>query len=245
MSIGDCLMLIDELNDFCDENVTLFAFANISKYKDRIVSDELKEFDYAISVAINIPDDIIDNLDDYDGELKYRKAYSEANMLLDDATQNIINIIKCHGFDAINVDASFVLPNGKLEGDISHKLVAYLAGLGWIGKSTLLINPYYGPRLRWATVLTNAVLPVDDNIMKSRCDNCNLCVVNCPSNAFKNVEFDENQPRESRYDAFKCEKYFDKLESLGRPRLCGLCVKVCPWGLVNKNSRKKEDIIKI
>ena len=43
-------------------------------------------------------------------------------------------------------------------GHLSHKLVAHLAGLGRIGRSCLLLTPGAGPRVRLATVLTNAPL---------------------------------------------------------------------------------------
>ena len=58
-----------------------------------------------------------------------------------------------------------------------------------------------------------------------------------------NIEFNEENSRETRYDAYACNDYFNKLEAQNRPRLCGLCIKVCPWGLVNKKSRKKRNLI--
>jgi len=230
--------LLKIITDYCNENMTLYGFADIRQYKDVLITKEYCKYDYAISLGLNITDEIIDNLDSDEGRLSYLDAYIETNNRLDDISVYLEKLIKDNGFDAQAVNASYILPDERLVGEISHKFVANLAGLGWIGKSCLLINPDYGPRVRWVTVLTNYKLPTKNERLNSRCGTCNLCVINCPPKAFKNVEFDENEPRDSRYNAELCKEYFDKLEKQGKSRLCGLCVKVCPWVLKNRNNNK-------
>lgn len=242
---GDVVDVYNKLIDFCEENVTLYGFSDLREYKDEIFSDNLKSYAFGIVIGINIPDDIVENLDCGEGRWKYQDANVGINNLLNDKATKIMNILKSNGFKAINIDSSYILPGENFVGEISHKLVANLAGLGWIGKSALFINPYYGPRVRWATILTDCVLPVKNRRMESKCNNCRLCVLNCPAHAFSDVEFDENVPRDERYDASACFSYFEKLESEGKPSKCGICVKVCPWGTVNKNSRTKKDIFSL
>lgn len=225
------MKMVDELEDYCEKNLTLYGFADIRNHKDVIISEDLTKYDYAISIGLKISDDIVNNLDSDDGRTAYLNAYVDANNRLDEISGHIEKLIKENGFDAKAVVASYILPDDRLVGEISHKFVANLAGLGWIGKSCLLITPEYGPRLRWGTVLTNMKLPVKNKRLDGRCDDCKLCVATCPVSAFKNVEFDEDQPREIRYDAQLCKEYFDKLENEGKSRLCGLCVKVCPYGI--------------
>lgn len=234
--------LLDKLRDYCEDNVSVYGFADLRNFKDEIFSHYLKDYDFAISIGINIPDDIVEDLDSVEGRKRYNKAVMDVNALLNDAAGDIVKMLELDCFRAVNVDSSYILPDEYFVGEISHKLVANLAGLGWIGKSALFINPLYGPRIRWATVLTDARLPVENKRMKSGCKSCRLCVVNCPAGAIRGDEFDENVPRDERYNAGACYGYFEKLESLGTPGKCGVCVKVCPWGLVNKNSRQKEDI---
>lgn len=243
--VGGMMDLYDELVLFCEKNVTLYGFADLRKYKEEIFSNELKNYDYGISIGINIPDDIVDNLNHGKGRWKYHDANVGVNNLLNNNASNIMKIITRHGYEAVNVDSSYILPGENFVGEISHKLVANLAGLGWIGKSALFINPHYGPRVRWATILTNAKFPIVNKRMKSGCNSCSLCVESCPANAFVDLEFDETIPRDNRYDAKACYAYFEKLESEGKPSKCGICVKVCPWGLKNKNSRIKEDIFSL
>ena len=50
----------------------------------------------------------------------------------------------------------------------SNKLAAHLAGLGWIGKSCLLITPQVGPRVRWVSVLTEAPLALTGGMAEER-----------------------------------------------------------------------------
>ncbi len=69
---------------------------------------------------------------------------------------------------------------------ISHKAVARMAGLGWQGKSLLLINPEYGPRVRLVTILTDMPLTPDGPV-KNRCGACLECVQACPASAIKNA----------------------------------------------------------
>ena len=223
------MTLKDKLIKICKENATLYGFASVEDYQD-YMTDELKGYPNAIAIGMKIPDKIIDNIKSGRGELDYQDTYNRLNKKLDDTTNKLENIIKKEGYQAKSVNASYIIPDGKLYGELSHKMIANLAGLGWIGKSCLLITPEYGPRLRWATLLTDYDLETENNPLNSRCNDCRLCVQKCPSHALNDVEFRKEDPRSVRYDAFKCSRYFDKLESMNRPRLCGLCVKVCPWG---------------
>jgi epoxyqueuosine reductase QueG len=113
----------------------------------------------------------------------------------------------------------------------SHKMAAHLAGLGWIGKSCLLITPQVGPRVRWVSVLTDAPLEVTGEPMVEQCGSCQECVEICPVQAFTGRPFREEEPREMRYDAGKCDRYFRKMkEKNGDLAICGLCLYVCPHG---------------
>ncbi len=223
------MTLKDKIDNICINMTTLHGYASIEDYQQYMI-DELKGYSHAIVVGIKIPDNIIDNLESAQGELDYQDSYNRINTKLNQITSELENLIKNEGYSAKSVKASYIIPDGKLYGELSHKMIANLAGLGWIGKSCLLITPEYGPRLRWATLLTDYDLKTENNPVKSQCNNCRLCVEKCPSQALNDVEFRPEDSRSVRYDAYKCSEYFDKLEKMNRPRLCGLCVKVCPWG---------------
>jgi len=73
-------------------------------------------------------------------------------------------------------------------GEVSHKAAAKIAGLGWTGRSTLLITPEFGPRVCLVTVLTNMELPAG-RPMKNKCGSCRMCVISCPRRALKGPIF--------------------------------------------------------
>ena len=91
-------------------------------------------------------------------------------------------------------------------GLFSHKLAAHLAGLGWIGKSCLLVTLEVGPRVRWASVLTDASLMAGEPL-EERCGECRGCVEVCPVGAFSGRSFFSDEPRAARFDVFKCRYY--------------------------------------
>ena len=192
----------------------------------------LKQFPRAVSIGIRLMDAIVGGLQRHEDPatiFTYRALYNSVNSRLDHIALLLAKGIQEEGFLAFPVPASQTIDSQKLIGVISHKLAARLAGLGWIGKSCLLITPEYGPRVRFATILTDAPLdagsPVDE-----RCGECRECVDTCPVGAFTGVEFDPSQPREARFNARLCREYGTKREERLGEGLCGLCVYVCPCG---------------
>lgn len=105
-----------------------------------------------------------------------------------------------------------------------------MAGLGWIGKSCLLINPEAGPRVRWTTILTDTPIEPTGVPLENNCGACTDCVDNCPVSAFTGKNFRTDEDREVRYDAKKCENYFKSMEDAGKIPVCGLCIYICPIG---------------
>ncbi len=83
---------------------------------------------------------------------------------------------------------------------LSHKATARLAGFGWIGKNCLLIHPVYGPRVRWATVLTDAPFEENRMMVEKRCESCDRCVKACPAQALKGRNFLDGEPRDTRFE---------------------------------------------
>ena len=140
-------------------------------------------------------------------------------------------MLQREGHQALPIPASKRVDNERICAAFSHKLAAHLAGLGWIGKSCLLVTPEEGPRVRWATVLTDAPLPVTGKPMDGRCGKCNRCVEICPVQAFTGAAFRASEPREKRYDAGKCDRYFAAMRDKdAQLAVCGLCLYVCPYG---------------
>lgn len=116
-------------------------------------------------------------------------------------------------------------------GELSHKMVASQAGLGWIGKSSLFITPEYGPRIRLTSLLTDALYQVSATRMESQCGDCRLCADACPEGAIHDKEWAFGMGREELLDFNVCANYRQKLgEGLGRRHSCAYCMKACPIG---------------
>lgn len=103
----------------------------------------------------------------------------------------------------------------KLEGRglLSMKHTAVMAGLGTMGKSTLLLNEKYGNMLVLGAVLTDAEL-ASDPLAESICiEGCSLCIANCPSGALDGQRAKQANCRPNTYgtnargyDIVKCNK---------------------------------------
>lgn len=192
------------------------------------------KFPHCVSLGIVIPHAIADMLPQREQravQVTYRThAYDVLNRRLDDAASRIASLIQSAGYSAMPVSASERISDEKLCALFSHKLGARLAGLGWIGKSCLLVTKENGPRVRFVSVLTDAPLKPTGRPSEQRCGKCTECVDICPAQAFTGRNFKEDEPREARYDARKCEAYFDSLKAQGKLAVCGMCLYVCPHG---------------
>lgn len=202
-------------------------------------ADLLHGYQRAVSMAVHLADGIMDPITDGPTPL-YSSHYQRVNALLDDIAIRATGLLQSHGAKALPIPASQILCEERYYSYISHKAVAIAAGLGWQGKSLLLVTPQYGPRVRLVTVLTDMALPADEP-SKNRCGTCTFCADACPSGAIKNVNTDLHYAtRSEAIDLDACVKQlkrFGELEHIN-PYLCGVCVAACPWG--RKKAKKKK-----
>jgi len=101
---------------------------------------------------------------------------------------------------------------------ISHRAFAEEAGLGWRGKSGLIITPESGPALRLSTIfISDEIKSAKRNFQ--RCGNCRLCLQVCP---FLKGQKDYRQGCLLR------------LKNVGlENEVCGICIRVCWEQIVN------------
>lgn len=82
-------------------------------------------------------------------------------------------------------------------GMMSLKHMGYLAGLGVLGRNTLLINDRYGNLITLGAVLVDIPLEGDPLAQYSSCgDSCEACIQNCPSGALDGITVDQKKCRE-------------------------------------------------
>ncbi len=135
---------------------------------------------------------------------------------------------------------------------VHAKVAAHLAGLGWIGKQTLCITPLLGPRVRFCSIVTDAVLPADEPFTEDLCGDCELCVESCPTKAVIPGPSQGVEPGK-KVDFWKCivpqemvaepsdgwQKYAKKYTKRGFTE-CLICHDVCPIGKEEHERRLRQ-----
>ena len=196
--------------------------------------DAVAGFPKAISIGIALPRAIVDQLpnrSDRAVAVNYRShAYDIINQRLNTVASQVASALQQAGHRVLPIPAAERCDDERNCAVFSHKVAAHLAGLGWIGKSCLLVTPQVGPRARWISVLTDAPLAATGTPMAQRCGDCTECVEICPVHAFTGRPFRQDEPRSARYDAAKCDEYLAERKSESGMRVCGLCLYVCPHG---------------
>jgi epoxyqueuosine reductase QueG len=213
-----------------------FGIADLSPAKQgEITAYERKliaQYPLAISIGVPLLDGIVDGIEVQDDSNALKNywfhVYEVINPLINSIAIRISHILESQGYRALQVPASHTVDATNLCGLFSHKIAASLAGLGWIGKSCLLVTPDRGTRVRWGTVLTDAPLKPDKPFSGKGCGGCTLCVDNCPPGAFTGRTFSPSEPREARMDAAKCFRHLQKRKA--GVEACGMCVNICPFG---------------
>lgn len=219
-----------------------YGIADLAPARDYIQSfggSRIAGYPLAISMGIALLDTLVDLLperEDYAAAMLYRhNSYDVVNLALDRMALMVANRLQNEGFRALPVPASKRASDEKIAGVFSHKLAAHLAGLGWIGKSCLLVTPNHGPRVRWVTVLTDAPVGPAGTPMDPQCGSCTLCTDACPREAIKGQTFLPDESREVRLDAADCDRYFHELEKANGIAVCGMCLYICPYGRKGQN----------
>ncbi|MFO7656789.1 MAG: tRNA epoxyqueuosine(34) reductase QueG [Bacteroidales bacterium] len=123
--------------------------------------------------------------------------------------------------------------NGRVFVDsapVLERALAARAGLGWIGKNSMLISPKWGSFVFIGSVFLNVELEYDTPI-KEMCGSCSQCLDNCPTRAII---------RPKVIDARKCISYLTIENKEPIPEIftqkmqnrvfgCDICQDVCPW----------------
>lgn len=146
--------------------------------------------------------------------------------------------VYCQSLDS-DIDGRFFCDSAP----VLERYWAEKAGLGWIGKNSLLITPKHGSYFFIASLILNIELEYDESVhVKSRCGTCSCCIDACPTNAII---------RPCVVDANRCLSY-QTIENKGEisqdiiPLMnnrffgCDICQIVCPWNNFAKSNDTPE-----
>ena len=135
--------------------------------------------------------------------------------------ESLLNFIRGKGFSAEPVGRC----GYPLRGEVNLKEEAVRAGLGRQGKSTVVLNPRYGPWLRFIAIRTDALLELlvdsaptgEDNPV---CSGCSICIDACPVKAL--------EPYRMPDTSICLSNSAIMIEEQGRLVPCDICLRLCP-----------------
>lgn len=215
--------LIDEVRFIDAGDLTEEHVGNVSKFKGRQPQDIMKEAKSIIVTSIYIGKFVTD----------YNKDFGRmSRLVLSGYYANIVNpllpiadLLKSKGYLAIIMDGESDNKTIPLKG------AGVKAGLGWIGKNSMLISKKYGSFQALGAILTDADIGEYNEISRNFCGSCNKCIQTCPANAIETPQI-LTRPRclsdmleneiasKDEINSMKLDNYFFE---------CDICQNVCTW----------------
>lgn len=168
------------------------------------------------------------DLDGYD-EQAFHQLLLEKQRVCDAAVLELCLVLEKLGIPHLPVPPG--QDQQRLEALFPHKYAATRAGLGWIGRCSLLVTPEWGPRVFLRTVLIDAGLKAAEPVEESRCGDCRACVDACPHGCISGKDWAPWLCRDELLDIFACNQVrLDAIPALGHKDACGYCLLACPVG---------------
>jgi len=164
--------------------------------------------------------------------LEYSEWYAKLNERLDAIAARGAGLLREMGYKAVAQTREHVGHGEDNDNTtLPHKTIATRAGIGWIGKSALLVTGEYGSAIRLSSILTDAPLDASPPVNESRCGDCLICAKACPAEAVSGKLWEIRLYRDEFFDPVKCRRTARERARQGfngEATICGKCIEVCP-----------------
>ena len=212
-----------KIREYLDTLETDFmGIGELSRYEGEFLGlreDITNRYTSAVSFGFVLTKGVLDTVVDGPNSL-YLHHYRQINYRLDMTAYLLSRKIEQEGCRALPFAASQLVDWRNQKAHISHKHIAVIAGVGWIGRNNLLVHPVHGSQVRLNTVLTDMPLEPDKPLGYS-CGECRACAGVCPAGAIG-----ENPSDFDHMACFEMLKEFKNKRNLGH-YICGICVEAC------------------
>jgi epoxyqueuosine reductase QueG len=226
------MSLVTELKQVAlDNGIDLIGVASTDRFAEAPAGhhpdDILSGAKAVIACARRIPNGVLEG-----PGTAYHRAMELVHARLDLAAAQVALFLEENGGRAVPVPADEPYIHWEADrkygrGDLSHKHAAQAAGLGRLGKNSMLITPQFGNRVHLVSVVTDVDLPFDSILDWEPCPKgCTLCQKACPAGAIL---------EDQQVDQALCRsKVMEKLPKGTIIESCRLCRKICPAGIKKK-----------
>ena len=179
---------------------------------DLLIKERFISYPHTIVLTMAIGEDIINSEPGDEAHALNDSLYAEFGRI----TYKISDYLRKNGY-ATEVAHPY-------EGGVNFSPLGQKAGLGWIGKSGLLITPELGPRLKISAIFVSiANLPEtsqdDHSWISDYCNRCSKCIKVCPEKALQEKETCCGE-KETKLEQKLC---------IGCSQGCTYCIEDCPF----------------
>ncbi|MBQ1271537.1 MAG: epoxyqueuosine reductase [Clostridia bacterium] len=189
-------------------------------------------YKYAVVAALVLPAKVIDEIP-IGPTPEYDEVYHDFNNRLEQMAHAVADMLNEMGYrSAAWIGEKTTYDEMAFKTELPYKTVATRAGIGWVGKSDLLVTPQFGSAIRLTVALTDAPIVPSEPVTESRCGACTKCVEACPGKAIKNNLWYPGIELSELVDIPSCRKAARDLAevTLGyRTTMCGRCFAACPY----------------
>lgn len=136
----------------------------------------------------------------------------------------------CNYINDLGGEANAFVDNNPLP----ERYIAYLSGLGFVGKNNTFITKEYGSYIFLGEIITSLKLENDKPVLEN-CENCDLCLKVCPTGVLHDKLINNNFNGCLSYITQKKnidDIYFNKIKIFG----CDICQDICPFNKEIKDS---------
>jgi epoxyqueuosine reductase len=206
----------------------LVGIASVERFEaapaGRRPTDILAGAGSVVVCAMRLPGSVLDG-----PATSYQSTTDAVHRMLDELAVKLALFFEQSGCRAIPVPSDEPYRHWEADrtygaGDLSHRHAGQAAGLGKLGRNSMLITPQYGNRVHLVSVVTDAAMDPDPLLQWEPCPSgCTRCIRACPAGAIMDGP---------SIDQSKCRPVvMQKLPKGTIVEACWACRKACPVGI--------------